>query len=553
LARPVPRDRALTRLKSIRQFLAEYSDDPFVADVAWETLSVELEIRKRHIRAQYLELESALSMVRFIHTPAKVLPVVNSFKSTIRSHDPVSCTIRGRVELLQADLLSELRKSQRANRFAEAAQGSFGSAGCTVGMIDVRLLRATSQEMIESSEITSIYETFRSRNDIARCRRLRIMRLPTRATGEGPEAEWSHRQRVTLRDLAKEAGDTIAYHRWDLRKYAGDSLAGAALYPAEFVLTSGKAHSIILATLASFNLSKAYSTVGNYLAASLNAMLHLSLTIVQDDAETHQRAILNVLQIFSETVAADVTRFQDRLIGLSKYWGAFLDDLAIHRWSESSGRCDEIERFIEGACFLPLLSGRVQRISTDGILSHDPGLEELLSQHLELALDLYETLPTYNAHAIVPKLSLALGAAAAYVGNPELAIRCYWQGLVSCHSGDSFSLALLQLEAGKLMTVLGEEDPENWMHLVASGRSLLAAAAEKLVLMQLSGAVLKGAEANLYLLRSFVSEARARKRFLDNAIEKREVGRDDVVEILATVSRLFAKAQLPLQANELVL
>jgi hypothetical protein len=54
--------------------------------------------------------------------------------------------------------------------------------------------------------------------------------------------------------------------------------------------------------------------VGNYLAASLNAMLHLSPTIVQDDAEKHQRAVLNVLQVFSETVAADASSFQDRSI-----------------------------------------------------------------------------------------------------------------------------------------------------------------------------------------------------------------------------------------------
>jgi len=74
------------------------------------------------------------------------------------------------------------------------------------------------------------------------------------------------------------------------------------------------------------------------------------------------------------------------------------------------------------ACFLPSLSGRVERISSDGVLSHNPALEGLLARHLELALDLYETLPTYNAHAILPKLSFALGAAAAYIGNPDLAI-----------------------------------------------------------------------------------------------------------------------------------
>jgi hypothetical protein len=125
---------------------------------------------------------------------------------------------------------------------------------------------------------------------------------------------------------------------------------------------------------------------------------------------------------------------------------------------------------------------------------------------------------TPSPEAIVPKLALALGSVAAYVGNSELAIRCYWQGLVCCHSGDIFSRARLRLEAGKLMTTLAEGDPEHWMHVTAPGRSLLNAAFKDFVGMPLSGAVLKGAEAAMYLLRSFVSEARAWKRLLDAAL-----------------------------------
>ncbi len=149
----------------------------------------------------------------------------------------------------------------------------------------------------------------------------------------------------------KEAGDMIDFHRWNLRRYAADSAAGAALGPAEDILTTDSCHSIVPATLASFNLSKAYTTLGNFPAASLSAMLHLSLVIIQDDAEAHQRAVLNVLRVFSETVATDPARFQNRLAGLSKHWRAFLNDSTMHRWYETGGRCDEVERFIEG-CML---------------------------------------------------------------------------------------------------------------------------------------------------------------------------------------------------------
>ncbi len=70
------------------------------------------------------------------------------------------------------------------------------------------------------------------------------------------------------------------------------------------------------------------------------------------------------------------------------------------------------------------------------------------------------------------------------------------------------------------MTTLAEEDPEHWMHVVSPGRSLLNAAFEDFVGMPFSGAVLKGAEAAMYLLRSFVSEARAWKRLLDAALSE---------------------------------
>ncbi|KAH8901128.1 hypothetical protein GQ53DRAFT_814608 [Thozetella sp. PMI_491] len=543
LARSLPKERAITRLQAIRHFLTAYCDDPAVAEVAWATFSVELELRKRGVRAQYMELESAHSMTQFIHTPVEILPLVNMFKASIRGQNTVSRILRGRAELLHAGLFVEMGQGRQAAESTQAAEASFASADCTVGALDAQLLHATSRPVVLHSEIVSIYDQLRSRNDVARLRKMRILRPSQPSDADGLEMEWLLHQRAALRDLAKEAGDMVDFHRWNLRRYAADSAAGAALGPAEDILTTDACHSSMLATLASFNLSKAYATLGNYLAASLSAMLHLSLVDIQIDAETHQRAVLNVLRIFSETVAADPARFQDRLAGFSRYWRAFLDDKTMHRWYETGGRCDEIERFVESACFLPLLSGRVERAPNNGIRYHDSGVEEALTRNVDLALDLYETLPTYNAHAIVPKLALAMGSTAAYVGNPELAIRCYWQGIVCCHSGDLYSRAWLWLEAGKLMTTLAEEDPEHWMHVVAPGRSLLDAAFKSFVGMTLSGAVLKGAEAAMYLLRSFVSEARAWKRLLDEELS----GVDEVVirpgDAIVRLAELFARAR----------
>jgi hypothetical protein len=47
-------------------------------------------------------------MTEFVHTPAEVLPLVDRFKASITGQDPVSRVIRGRAELLHAELLIEM-------------------------------------------------------------------------------------------------------------------------------------------------------------------------------------------------------------------------------------------------------------------------------------------------------------------------------------------------------------------------------------------------------------------------------------------------------------
>jgi threonine aldolase len=67
----------------------------------------------------------------------------------------------------------------------------------------------------------------------------------------------------------------------------------------------------------------------------------------------------------------------------------------------------------------------------------------------------------------------------------------------------------------------------------------------------LSGTILRQAEANLYLLRSYVAEARARKMVVENQIRSQGTVNDwDNFAALAAVAR---KAQDPLRSNDFVL
>jgi hypothetical protein len=312
------------------------------------------------------------------------------------------------------------------------------------------------------------------------------------------------------------------YERWNLRKYAGDALSVASIFDAEHVIANDDTvniHSSLLVTLASFNLSRAYLSVGNFFEAALNSLLHLSLTAQRKDVEGHQRAMLNVLHVFSEAVASNTTDREEVLKSLAGRWTGWLTPKSYDRWEAGQSRCDEIDRFIDAALFIPNLAGRVGR-ETQGAIEMIPkpyptSLIDTMIAHLHLAFALYETLPTYLAHSVLPKLSLALGAVATYMCNKELAIRVYALGQTTTHSQDKWNLTLFRLRAGQLMTLLGEEDPEHWMHVVPAGRALLSSAAEKaLAIRQMAGGQMKICEANVALLRSVVAEARARKLLL---------------------------------------
>jgi hypothetical protein len=221
-------------------------------------------------------------------------------------------------------------------------------------------------------------------------------------------------------------------------------------------------------------------------------------------------------------------------------------------------RCDEIERFVDGACFLPLVAGHIAREPNNGILGHDPEFEETLVNHLRIALDLYSALPTYLASAIVPRLARALGATAAYIGNSDLAIRGYWEGVRCAHSEDTYTIARLRLDTGKLMIELGGRDPEHCLHVVAPGRSLLQAAANDLQYAGMAGGMFKAAEANMRLLMSLLDEARAFKRALDREADLAMAeGKEELLESmavkLASVAKLIRKTKEPIWSNESVL
>ncbi|RYP17199.1 hypothetical protein DL765_004655 [Monosporascus sp. GIB2] len=138
IARPCPHDAALVRLQSIRECLAKRSEDPVVADLLWHTISLELEMKKRVVRDQYLELNLATAWRRMCTLHLRLSPSQNYFKSTPNGQDAASNTVRSHVSLVQAELLKEMAEEQAAKDLAKQAISLYKEAGCEVGCLNVQ-------------------------------------------------------------------------------------------------------------------------------------------------------------------------------------------------------------------------------------------------------------------------------------------------------------------------------------------------------------------------------------------------------------------------------
>ncbi|KAK3307883.1 CHAT domain-containing protein [Chaetomium strumarium] len=563
ILRHCPQEAAIRRLQSIQDHLAPQSDDIQVAAMLWQVALLEMEMKKKWVRDQYLQHEASFSMTHFLHDEQASLQIIERFQRSLLGQGGQFDVLRGHAALLEARLHLDAGRRPSSAVAASRAMELYRDTGCAVGCLDVEILHSP----LTYASIGPLYDKLRARNDLGRLRVLRKMAVDTTggqvsssetACIHTTAATWRSRQVLDLRGLALEAGDMISYHRWNMRKYAGDEVVGACIQASEEVLKGDAVvHSTVLATMASFNLAKAYLTLGNHFAASLNALFHLSLTSIQNDAESHQTAVLSALHCFSEAVAAE-PRLQSRFPALKDRWNGWLESTALRRWDQGQPRCDEIERFIDGACFLPSLAGRIERAPENGVLARDPSLEDALIDHLRVAFGLYAAMPVYAASAIVPRLAHALGAVAGYIGNAELAIRCYWEGIRCCHSEDTLSVMRLRLEAGKLMVALGNRDPEHWMHVVDPGRLLLASAAADMASdsqLLLSGSALYSIEANLWLVSSLLDEARACKTMLDMAIAAPPEDDDSsssgmIRDMLLRVVKLIRRAENPISKIE---
>jgi hypothetical protein len=522
-------DAAIARLEPLRQVLQDLGS----LSEAWDVLSAQLDLARVGYREQYMEHEASFSTTTYLNKAASALPLLDAFLESEHFRTPANRTIGwAQAALLKAEVLHDQGDELGTIRQILLAEEYFRQNSAVTGYFDVEIfmLEAWKEMWSYSYRLHKLNRKLRQRNDVQRLRRLRKVRYVSSNGDPNSNMDWAFRQRAEQGELAYEAGDYISSHRWKLRRYAADTMASLLISDSEKVLCStGGVQSALLANIATFNLSKAFLVQGNFLDAAACSILHFNLVDDQTDTERGQRAVLLILEIFVAAFASFPPEAQKEAIKeIAAIWNGWLDGVSPQRWQEGNPRCDEIERFIESACFLPSLAG-MMKTETLGKCSYiTDDVAQALLRHLEVAFNLFRCLPTYASSMIVPRLSRALGSAAVYAGNKELACRSYVEGLYLCHSGDVWNKMVLQMESGRLLTSLATEDPEHWLPVVWAGRSLLRAARHDFFKNRdLQYAVQHGVRCSICLLKSYVAEARGLKRYMDNGGAKKDHLRGD--------------------------
>jgi len=519
------------RIRALREHLQDLGRVP----EAYDVLMLELELSKVAIRKQYLKNEGALSILRYIHKPQISLPIVESFLTCPRlNHEKGQYVEEGYARLLAAELLRESGAHFSAE--VATAESIFKSCGSDAGLLDIEFFRITEKSRTDFTSTHALYGSLKERDDIHRMQRVRRLVVAIASSDEYGALSWQETQRDALADLANEAGDAYSHGIWKLRKYASDFKAAAVIEINEKAFdTAHEVQSELLATIATYNLSRAYLVQGNTLEAAANAMLHFQLATKQRDAEQMQRAALNVLECLEEEFSKKSVRRQAEILTeIANSWTGFLEDTAIIRWVAGQPRCDEFDRFIDGALFLPNLAGTFASGTRGRPDRLNPTLSSVIVEHLYIAFALYGALPPYFSSLVLPKLSSALASAAVYCENDELAVIAYSEGLRCCHSADAATINALRGCIGTRLTHMALDDPKQWLHVLAAGRSFLAAAQEfYFENFWLSQSIGMGSRISKTLAESYVTEARTRKLLWhqDQEIEL-------LVDMLACISPL---------------
>lgn len=109
------KEPALSRLTTIRKYLSNLPSSSGPARLAFDVFLVELELRKRSVRAQYFDFEDCFSVSISYHTASVALPLVSELATSRATKDSekYSPLVKASVSLIAAEILLDFGQSSQ--------------------------------------------------------------------------------------------------------------------------------------------------------------------------------------------------------------------------------------------------------------------------------------------------------------------------------------------------------------------------------------------------------------------------------------------------------
>jgi hypothetical protein len=275
-----------------------------------------------------------------------------------------------------------------------------------------------------------------------------------------------------LEQVAHKAGDLYQWHFCRLKKLqwwiTSSTLVDNCLLvfrpPRGFV-------SAKLGSIASLNLSKAYTAFGDYFQAEIAGFFHLLLVSYCDDNDHIYASLMNLLQIQNDLVIE--LPHHVRQMAFSSWTQGWLQilvninsravELIAMGWRS---RTYDIMKMLELALLIP----RTGASFNSDLQPQEMGLPPALHVYipvLNLGMGLLELLPLFFWPIFLDQFGLTLGMVLESSGNYSLALDTYRQSLIANHPGSKNCANKLKLRVGGLLMKLGNLAPNRYRYAEA--------------------------------------------------------------------------------------
>ncbi|KAH0537352.1 hypothetical protein FGG08_005831 [Glutinoglossum americanum] len=487
-------DESSKRLGSLRKVLEDAQRFP----EAYDTLAVELDLLRwphRHpiVRPHWTEID----ITHWDDIPETVCPRILSFLEKIsplgtagssRMVEEAYCRLRlaeayRRAAAIEKDPHAEGIYLHQSFTERDEAKNIFSACGSNLGLVEILLFNANQGGLYNKkeeaqTEYDRISSLFREQGSL-------IGVYDTLLS----KAKFLHKyfpEPVTkpYSDLAKAAHQTGNLYQWHICRVKMVEwwfISSALVDACESIFQPSNGFlSDTLGIITSWNLSRAYQTIGDFKSAEVTAYYHILLVSRRSDQNHIYSSLLNWFRMRDELIVElPLDKRPATFVNWAQRWIQWLVNIAAQGVERTGmgwrARTADVMSILEMVLWLPKLgSNQVSSLRLQDI-GFPPALHVVIPL-LELGMGLLEVLPKFFWPILLDQFGLTLGAVLQSCGNSKLAVCTYGKSLVANHPGNLIIANKLRVTMGTLLSQMLKETPSHYCHVSPLATKLLSQA-----------------------------------------------------------------------------